>query len=119
MSNNTDKLLRAFIEASGFDIEKVFDTKETTISEREGLRRIAESLVCAPNHNLVVVNGQYKRGADGCYYIKASIEVDYKVTRKGEDHWDYCGVIPEPEFTRAEQVKFLQNEIDRLLKEDE
>lgn len=31
-------------------------------------------------------NSEYKRGDDECYYLKASMEVDYKVTKKEVDY---------------------------------
>lgn len=72
--NNTEKLLRAFIEAQGFEIERIVNTKEVSIPRNSGL---------AVHHNLAVDNqGAYKRGDDECYYLKASMEVDYKVTKK-------------------------------------
>jgi len=69
-----DKLLRAFIEAQGFEVKEIVDTKETPIPRRSGL---------AVHHNLAVDNqGAYKRGEDECYYLKASMEVDYKLTKR-------------------------------------
>lgn len=80
--NNTDKLLRAFIEASGFEIKKIVDTKETPISKQSGLNRIFANAFSAKNDLAINSDGSYKRGDDECYYLKASMEVDYKVTKK-------------------------------------
>ena len=85
--NNTDKLLRAFIEASGYEIEEIVDIKETPISKQSGLNRLTVSTITMARTDLAIDNnGEYKRGDDECYYLKASMEVDYKVTKKEVDY---------------------------------
>ena len=80
--NNTDKLLRAFIEASGFEIEELVDTKLTPISKQPGMNRIAAGALAMRCNELVTVNGnEYKRGDDECYYLKPNLDIDYKVTK--------------------------------------
>ena len=52
--NNTDKLLRAFNEASGYEIEELVDTKQTPISKQSGFNRITSSAITMKNSSLVV-----------------------------------------------------------------
>jgi hypothetical protein len=81
--NNTDKLLRAFIEASGFEIETLVDRKETPISKQLGEYGIASCDRYGKINDLVINgDGSYKRGDDECYYLRASLDIDYKVTKK-------------------------------------
>jgi hypothetical protein len=81
--NNTDKLLRAFIEASGYEIEKIVDTKLTPVSKQSGINRINSSIYTLTHNDLAMdCNGAYKRGDDECYYLKASFAVDYKITKR-------------------------------------
>ena len=70
--NNTDKLLRAFIEASGYSIEEITDSRETPIAKH--LAFIHPSV-------LVVEHGAYKRGKDECYYLKPSKNIEYRITK--------------------------------------
>lgn len=83
--NDTHKLLLAFIEASGFDVEKFVDRTETPISKQSG-----ENMARMGRHTMSDVDlafdnkGKYKRGDDDCYYLKPSLNVDYKVTKKEE-----------------------------------
>lgn len=87
--DNTEKLLRAFIEASGYDIEKTIDTKLTPISKQSGLNRITAGALTMARNNLATVNGnEYKRGDDECYYLEGSLDVDYKVTKKPQPCFD-------------------------------
>ena len=81
--DNTEKLLRAFIEASGYEIETLIDRKETPISKQLGESGIAACAMHGKTNGLVSNGGAYKRGDDGCYYLKPSLEVDCKVTKKG------------------------------------
>ncbi len=76
--NNTDKLLRAFIEASGYEIEKTVDDKSTPISKQSGIEKIKDT----KGKGLLFNYNGYVRGKDGCYYIEPSYNVDYKVTKK-------------------------------------
>jgi len=77
------KLLRAFIEASGFDVKELVDTKLTPISKQSGMNRIAFGALTMGCNGLATISGnEYKRGDDECYYLKASLDVDYKVTKK-------------------------------------
>lgn len=77
------KLLRAFIEASGFDVEDVVDTKLTPISKQSGKNRITAFALTGQLNGLATVDGnKYKRGDGECYYLKPSFEIDYKVTKK-------------------------------------
>ncbi len=81
--NNCEKLLRAFIEASGYSIEKLVDRKETVISKQSGINRITISALSCGVSGLVVDNtGAFKRGEDECYYLKPTLDVDFKVTKK-------------------------------------
>lgn len=77
------KLLRAFIEASGYEIENVVDTKETPITKQSGVNRITLKTLSMQDSGLVTDHtGAYKRGLCGCYYLKPSLAVDYEVTNK-------------------------------------
>ena len=97
--NNTDKLLRAFIEVSGFDIEKIVDTKETPISKQSGMNRATASAMTMTDNNLSVTNdGEYKRGDDGCYYLKASMDVDYKITKRDCIHFECEGIKHDGDY---------------------
>jgi len=63
--NDTEKLLRAFIEASGFDVEEVFVCH----------------IACKCRHNSGVMGGD--RDCDICCGTgHADTEFDYKVTKK-------------------------------------
>jgi len=68
--NNTDKLLRAFIEASGFDIKEI--KREFYKGEYKGLSTEIHEEV-----------------------------IDYKVTKKPEDHFDYHGVDKDYSITAS------------------
>jgi len=104
--NNTDKLLKlleAFIEASGFDIETIVDTKLTPISKQAGVHMIATRRYS----ELETINGnEYKRGDDECYYLKSSLDVYYKVTK---------------EINKSVSLQILHHkkEIARLIKDNE
>jgi hypothetical protein len=75
--------LRALIDALGFEVEKTVDTKETPISKQSGLNRITASTMTMTHNDLAIDNqGAYKRGDDECYYLRASMEVDYKLTKR-------------------------------------
>lgn len=79
------KLLRAFIEASGYEIEKIIDRTETPISKQSGINRITAGSMSMKGSGLAVDStGAFKRGDDECYYLKPSLNVDYEVTRKTE-----------------------------------
>jgi len=91
--SDTDKLLRAFIEASGYEITST--PTKLTRERREFLEK----------ENMLL-----------CLAVEETA-VDYKVTKKPVDHWDYCSV--EPEFSKEDRIMFLQKAIDKLLKEDE
>lgn len=81
--NNCDKLLRAFIEAQGYEVEVIVDREEIPISKYSGGQIILDAGLSIRNHKLVITNqGQYKRGDDDCYYLKALMNTDYKVTKK-------------------------------------
>ena len=80
--NNTEKLLRAFIEAQGYEVQALIDRKETPISKQSGESAVVACMY-GKAHGLVVNNdGGYKRGDDECYYLEPSLFVDYKVTKK-------------------------------------
>ena len=76
------KLLRAFIEASGFDVEMTIDRTETPISKQSGENRIAACSMTTSHGDLVVERGEFKRGEDGCYFLMPSLNVDYELTKK-------------------------------------
>lgn len=79
--NNTDKLLRAFIEASGFDIEEVETTKDFYSPQ------------------WINTDGSLMDGAVPMGTVK---DIDYKVTKKGID-WEYKEPkkIPRSHFIEA------------------
>lgn len=82
--SNEMKLMMALCDALGFEVEKVVDTKETPISEQSGKNRIAASIMSFGTEvDLAVVpsTGEWKRGTNGCYYLRPSMEVDYKVIK--------------------------------------
>jgi len=84
---NEMKLLMALCDALGFDVEKLVDTKETPISEQNGKNRIASHIVTFGGLAIDLAtnraDGGFKRGDDGCYFLKASMDIDYKLTKKG------------------------------------
>ena len=113
--NNTDKLLRALIEASGYEIEKIIDTKETPISKQSGLNRIAVSAMTMVRTDLAIDNsGEYKRGDDECYYRNASMEVDYKVTKKEVESNAYQVILDTQGLEFSCIVKYITNHIDDI-----
>lgn len=70
--NNCEKLLRAFIEAQGFDIE------EMQVSERVG-----EPVVCLDHPPTNLPEGHvWEFIGDGKYQIHNKKSIDYKVTKK-------------------------------------
>ena len=121
--NNTDKLLRAFIEASGFDIEKLVDTKLTTISKQSGINRITSSAMTMRESGLATVNGnEYKRGDDECYYLKPSLDIDYKVTKK-VGHYEFTkhmieNIIGVLEGHDNDDVHILINNLEVMINEN-
>ena len=83
--NNTDKLLRVFIEAQGFDIETTNDIKRTEITERQGHDFIEQHKYSGSDYTLENLAGkaEYKRGDNGSYFkILIKPIIDYKVTKK-------------------------------------
>lgn len=87
--NNTEKLLRAFIEASGYDVELVNSPaiyKE--ISRGDGLQIIRDTpkaFGSKGNDLLIDPNGAYKRGDNGSYFNMLGVAAyDYRVTKKVE-----------------------------------
>jgi hypothetical protein len=83
--SNTEKKLDALIDALGFDVEKTVDTRETPISKQSGLNRMAVAVLTMGCNDLATTNGnEYKRGDDDCYYLKASLDVDYKLTKPAQ-----------------------------------
>ena len=64
------KLLRAFIEASGYEIESKSDTNRREVTQTERMRMPAE------------MQNKLVRGMDGKYWITTT-NTDYKVTKKG------------------------------------
>ncbi len=86
--NNTEKLLRAFIEASGYEIEEVrYEGKGKEVSSREGGAIAISSFMCREPNKLLTKSGAYVRGVDGSYFLKGDVVVDYKVTKKLDSVW--------------------------------
>lgn len=80
---NTEKKLDALIDALGFDVTITVDTKETPISKQSGINRLAIGVMGIKSGLVTDGCGVYKRGDDECYYLEASRDTDYKLTRKG------------------------------------
>ena len=93
--NNTDKLLRAFIEASGFDVEEVETTKDFYSPQ------------------WINTDGSLMDGAVPMGTVK---DIDYKVTKKQEDITTHTGTEPqkgEPWGMYADgYLSYLANEDD-------
>ena len=84
--NNTDKLLRAFIEASGYEIKRTVTHNKTPITKQSGEARIHQIRGFGGSDGLAHDgSGSYKRGDDECYYLVGSTDIDYKVTKKPVD----------------------------------
>lgn len=110
--NNTDKLLRALIDALGFDVEKIITHNETPITKQMGELKIFQGrsnsngddgLVTVGNH------GPYKRGDDECYYLDGGTDIDYKVTKKKPQ---VCFDVDSPEWNAI--VTFVLNQADDI-----
>jgi len=81
--SNIEKKLDALIDALGFDVETLIDTKETPISKQSGLNRITSGALTMTKSGLATDStGTLKRGDDECYYLVASFDVDYKLTKR-------------------------------------
>jgi len=101
-----------FIAASGFSIEKIIDTKVTTVSKQAGTARIFACSFGMKDNGLDTVDGnKYKRGKNDCYYLKASMSVDYKVTKKG---FMSCVIDDWKDLTDCEKLMILKEEIKQL-----
>ena len=80
-----DKLLIAFIEAQGFEIETTNDIKRTEITEEQGHDFIEQYKYSGSDYTLENLAGtvEYKRGDNGSYFkILIKPIIDYKVTKK-------------------------------------
>ena len=86
---NTDKLLRAFIKASGYEIETLLDYKERKLTKQMALHHFEPAVFgVTPTRCLVAECGSMGQSAylvddDGMYTERlTSPIVDYKVTKK-------------------------------------
>ena len=84
--NNTEKLLRAFIEASGFELEILLDYKERKMPKSEAMRH---NVPFKPTEYCLVCKAGSELGAeldidkDGLYTARLRDPViDYKATKK-------------------------------------
>lgn len=81
---NEMKLLMAFIEASGFEVDRGTDYQETEITEANGhmmIGRIQNNL--NDGYKLKLNGGAYVRGDNGSYFrLLSNPVVSYKVTKK-------------------------------------
>ena len=89
-----DKLLRAFIEAQGLEIETTTDSKRTEITEEQGHDFIEQYKYSGSDYTLENLAGtvEYKRGDNGSYFkILIKPIIDYKVTSKevAYDNYSY------------------------------
>ena len=78
--NNTDKLLRSFIEASGYEIKDTKDYKEHEVSKERG-----EAFIHNKPKGLRVLSqhGEYVRTDDDGYIVSlVDPAIDYKVTKR-------------------------------------
>lgn len=95
--SNTDKLLRAFIEAQGLEIETLLDYKERDMSEVEAMAH-NKGFGCATGYRLLTVPGSQELLIDdNGNYKGVLIEpvVDYKVTKKEAQ---VCFDVDSPEW---------------------
>ena len=77
--NNTDKLLRAFIEASGFEIEEVIERTELT--KEQGDDFIERELF--GEYILEATEAEYIRGRKDSYFkVLRDPIIDYKVSKR-------------------------------------
>ena len=100
MTGNTDKLLRAFIEASGFDIEEVVETN-TFIQKGES-------------------GGLFSMGSPDVSFTTTTI--DYKVTKKAE-HYEFTkpmieNIIGVLEGHDNDGVHILINNLEVMINEN-
>ncbi len=86
--NNYEKKLDALIDALGFDVETIVDRKETPISKQSGVNKIAS---CAFGDLVCDGQGAWKRGQDECYYLKPSLNADYKLTKRDSPPFEQIG----------------------------
>jgi len=101
--SNTDKLLRAFIEASGFDIEVLLDYKERDMTEVEAMAH-NKGFGRATGYRLLTEVGSQKLLIDdNGNYKGALIEpiVDYKVTKKEPEVKVFDGISCSIDITDA------------------
>ena len=86
--NNTDKLLRAFIEVSGYEIETVLDYKEVKMPQSEAMRHNTPWGAATTEYQLVSSKGcMLDIDEDGLYTARLREPiVDYKVTKKEVDY---------------------------------
>lgn len=82
--NNTDKLLRAFIEASGYEIETLLDYKEKKMQKAEAMRHNTGWGAKLTEYSLSSTHGcMLDIDEDGLYTARLREPVvDYKVTKK-------------------------------------
>jgi len=86
--NNTEKLLRAFIEAQGYEIETLLDYEERDMTEVEAMAH-NKGFGCATGYRLLTeTNSQKLLIDDNGNYKGVLIEpiVDYKVTKDDVDY---------------------------------
>lgn len=87
------KLLRAFIEASGYEVETILDYDERKISKFEAELRHFKPVAYGEHRNRRLVctkgdgfQGKYDVDDDGMYTeVLTTPNVDYKVTKKKDN----------------------------------
>mgnify|MGYP003639762092 CR=1 FL=1 len=114
--NNTDKLLRAFIEASGYEIETVCDYKERDMSEVEAQAH-NKGFGCATGYRLLTESGSQKLliDDDGNYKgVLIEPIVDYKVTKKVVESNEHQVIFDtqSPEWSCI--VKYITDHVDDI-----
>jgi hypothetical protein len=102
--NNIEKKLDALIDALGFDVKTLVDRKETPIGKRMGESGITSCVRYGKTNGLVINgDGSYKRGKDECYYLKPSLNIEYKLTKREDELPLDCRVpcVPLPINSKA------------------
>jgi len=118
--NDTEKLLRAFIEASGFKVENHVDYKEEEVSKEEGLKYLPiissffgshQPLTKSSHRSLITVDGnEFKRGNNDSYFTKLkNPEISYKVTKPVPYE-----LIGWNDMTNKEKIMVIEKQLDEL-----
>lgn len=111
--NNTDKLLRAFIDASGFEVEITRDYQERKLTKTQARHHFTvKHFGYTPTHQLETKLGGMGQGEylidDKGNYTERLVKpiINYKVTKKKESNSGHGVVIPMRVYD--ELVDFLQ-----------